>query len=508
MAETEKFSDMGSCHGLAPLEIETCNLDGWFTSFMPGQNLTTEQGGCSGEPTGWSCSLQSLIEPSCSVHEYSMNSVQQNLSHLTSQIQTISIEAQPISAGKTCRVNSFAASTPCTSEGSILTSLPGEKGEWDHSIALPKKDTGQNLQGHSTFTSFYSAGELVDAELHNLDSFGKAKQEQHSLGTNAGLLDSVISQQRSIEELNLGDFTTDLSSSFTMDDFSQWFSPLPQHHIHGAGATMTTDPSCSVGVTSVPSVPIGGDAVINIPVGQIANSSKSSTADAFTMVHDNGNDLFSGTGMDFRLRKAGEFSENIDSPLLHSDNKVVASGMSSSMTGKRKGLFSELGLEELLGGVSSSSYVAKSSVEDRIFTTKRRKIENSSSNFHLGQLEGLSCSGGDMNLAQHSHTWDKSNDTIFSKEFHQKSQVGLWIDDSYGVKAGNAVVTTAKKPIRKRAKPGESSRPRPKDRQLIQDGIKELRGVIPHSGKVLMTSPCFNQVYILGKFCAFCYLEN
>ncbi|KAB2017036.1 hypothetical protein ES319_D08G132600v1 [Gossypium barbadense] len=458
LAETEKlFYDMGSCHGLTPLEIETCNLDGWFTSFILGQNPTTEQGGCSVEPTGWSCSLQSLIEPSCSVHDYSMNSVQQNLSHLTSQIQTISIEAQPISAGKICRVNSLAANTPCTSEGSILTSLPGEKGEWDPSIVFPKKDTEQNLQGHSTFTSFYSTGELVDSELHNLDSFGKTKQEQHSFGTNAGLLDSVISQQRSIEEFNLGDFISDLSSSFTMDDFSHWFSPLPQHHIHGAGATTTTDPSCSVGVTSVPSVLIGGDAVINIPVGQIVNSSKSSIADAFTsnvekstMVHDNGNDLFSGTGMDFRLRKAGELSENIDMPLLHSANKVVASGMSSSMAGKRKGLFSELGLEEL-----------------------------------LGQLEGLSCSGGGMNLAQHSHTWDKSNDTIFSKEFHLKSQVGLWIDDSYGVKAGNAIVTTAKKPTRKRAKPGESSRPRPKDRQLIQDRIKELRGIIPHSGKQL-----------------------
>ncbi|TYJ22355.1 hypothetical protein E1A91_A08G119900v1 [Gossypium mustelinum] len=493
LAETEKlFYDMGNCHGLTPLEIETCNLDGWFTSFILGQNPTTELGGCSGKPTGWSCSLQSLIEPSCSVHDYSMNTVQQNLSHLTSQIQTISMEAQPISTGKIHRVNSLAANAPCTSEGSILTSLPSEKGEWDPSIAFPKKDTEQNFQGHSTFTSFYSTGELVDVELRNLDSFGRTKQEQHSFGTNAGLLDSVISQQRSIEDFNLGDFTTDLSSSFTMDDFSQWFSPFPQHHILGAGATTTTDPSCSVGFTSVPSVPIGGDAVINIPVGQIVNSSKSSIADAFTsnvekstMVHDSGNDLFSVTGMDFRLRKAGGFSENIDMPLLHSVNKVVASGMSSSMAGKRKGLFSELGLEELLRGVNNSSSVAKSSVEDEIFTTRRRKIENSSSNFHLGQLEGLSCSGGGMNLAQYSHTWDKSNDTIFGKEFHLKSQVGLWIDDSYGVKAGNAVVTTAKKPTRKRAKPGESSRPRPKDRQLIQDRIKELRGIIPHSGKQL-----------------------
>ncbi|MCI20212.1 transcription factor bHLH157-like, partial [Trifolium medium] len=44
------------------------------------------------------------------------------------------------------------------------------------------------------------------------------------------------------------------------------------------------------------------------------------------------------------------------------------------------------------------------------------------------------------------------------------------------------------KPTKKKAKPGESTRPRPKDRQQIQDCIKELRGIIPHGGKCSIDS--------------------
>ncbi|XP_058092586.1 transcription factor EMB1444-like [Magnolia sinica] len=36
---------------------------------------------------------------------------------------------------------------------------------------------------------------------------------------------------------------------------------------------------------------------------------------------------------------------------------------------------------------------------------------------------------------------------------------------------------------RKRARPGESCRPRPRDRQLIQDRVKELREIVPNGSK-------------------------
>ncbi|XVE58129.1 hypothetical protein DITRI_Ditri04bG0145300 [Diplodiscus trichospermus] len=519
--ETKKlFYDMGSGNGLNHLDIETCNLDGFFASLpscgkFVNENLTTEQGGCISEPKGWPCSLKNPTESSCfsrEIQDYCMNSVQQNLSHFRSQMQTNSGAAQIIS-GKFSPVDCWAADIPCTStwssEGSILTSfetsLPSERGMWDSPNKLSKKanslvpsgNAEQNLQFDSTLASFYSTRELVDAELPALDSFGRIAENQLSLGTNDGLLNSVISRQRITQELNSADFTTDLSSSFTLDDLSRWFSPSPQHNINRAGAKMTRDPSCSMEVAPVSSTLIGGDVVIDIPVRQAANSLQSSiTADTLvsnaqksTIFHDNGNDLFNDVGLDFGFGKTGEFLEDIIMPLLHGDNSAVTSRMSESiseldcrsMNGKRKGLFSELGLKELLDGVSNSSYVTECTVEDQFSTTKRTKTESSSSNFHQGQF----VSGGSMNLAQHSHNCDKSNNTMFNKEVHQKSQVGVWIDDSYSVNAGHAVVAISEKPTRKRAKPGESTRPRPKDRQLIQDRIKELRGIIPHSGKQL-----------------------
>lgn len=44
------------------------------------------------------------------------------------------------------------------------------------------------------------------------------------------------------------------------------------------------------------------------------------------------------------------------------------------------------------------------------------------------------------------------------------------------------------KPNKKRARPGESSRPRPRDRQLIQDRIKELRELVPNGSKCSIDS--------------------
>ncbi|KAK8963117.1 Transcription factor LHW [Platanthera guangdongensis] len=70
-----------------------------------------------------------------------------------------------------------------------------------------------------------------------------------------------------------------------------------------------------------------------------------------------------------------------------------------------------------------------------------------------------------------------------SKEGHT-----LWIDDSC-INADGSALNPPKqdeesaKVIRKRARPGESTRPKPKDRQQIQDRVKELREIVPNSAK-------------------------
>ncbi|KAG8071823.1 hypothetical protein GUJ93_ZPchr0006g41211 [Zizania palustris] len=64
----------------------------------------------------------------------------------------------------------------------------------------------------------------------------------------------------------------------------------------------------------------------------------------------------------------------------------------------------------------------------------------------------------------------------------------LSMDDSCSLNTAHSKVSQVKKPeelkaLKKRARPGESTRPRPKDRQQIQDRVKELREIVPNSAK-------------------------
>jgi hypothetical protein len=71
-----------------------------------------------------------------------------------------------------------------------------------------------------------------------------------------------------------------------------------------------------------------------------------------------------------------------------------------------------------------------------------------------------------------------------------KSQIRLWIESGHNMKCESGSASNSKghdtpnKANRKRSRPGESSKPRPKDRQLIQDRIKELRELVPNGAKV------------------------
>lgn len=68
------------------------------------------------------------------------------------------------------------------------------------------------------------------------------------------------------------------------------------------------------------------------------------------------------------------------------------------------------------------------------------------------------------------------------------SLANLSMDDCSSLNTANSKVDHATNPegvkvIKKRARPGESTRPRPKDRQQIQDRVKELREIVPNSAK-------------------------
>lgn len=89
---------------------------------------------------------------------------------------------------------------------------------------------------------------------------------------------------------------------------------------------------------------------------------------------------------------------------------------------------------------------------------------------------------------QSSSNIDKSAGCSQTQESY-KSQIRLWVENNHSVGSDSLSTGQCKrsdeigKSNRKRSRPGESARPRPKDRQMIQDRIKELREIVPNSAK-------------------------
>lgn len=126
---------------------------------------------------------------------------------------------------------------------------------------------------------------------------------------------------------------------------------------------------------------------------------------------------------------------------------------SPSLDMPKKGLFSELISTSLSNSTSCLTNVQEDSYSG-LNQSKRRKLETStSSSFFMTQAETLA-----------------------------PLNPPLWIDEDV---AGNWKNHQEEEGVKKkkRAKGGESTKPRPKDRQMIQDRIKELRGMIPNGAK-------------------------
>ncbi|GLU17561.1 hypothetical protein SLE2022_339220 [Rubroshorea leprosula] len=528
--QTKKlFNDMGSIDGLILADFgpfssnkENYDLDGFFPSLLSSGNssdgiLTSEQGGCAGELTGKPCSPR-------------MGSMQQYSSHHNDQLQTMCAEAlktqQQLHSQPFSSVNNSAADTPCTSSGggggSVLTSFEtlmlSDEDLWDSPFASPLTNSpvlwGSTRQtnDNSTLNSFHRTGGAVDLQKPIEDVSRNSTDSQNSSASvilTDGLLGSVTSLPKIPAEFMPAEYSSDISNFCAVDDFSQWFASSPGQDTNAAGTAIAGDLSCATEVSSLSSGLVR-DVLSDIPVKYLTNSVQSSITDSFlsdvrkksTVVDGNENDPFDSLKFDFGSGKSGECLEDIVMPMIDGNYSAVGMGMprciSRSDVGctadSHTGLFSKLGLEALLNTFSSSDSVATSTVEDQVPTTKRRKMESSYSTFNPVDFVGLSCTSRSINLMQHPHNLDRTNSTMLKKEVPAKSQVGLWIDDSYSINVVDNAVGASKKAeeppkvTKKRAKPGQSTRPRPKDRQMIQDRLRELRGIIPDSGKCSIDS--------------------
>ncbi|KAF7048309.1 hypothetical protein CFC21_057096 [Triticum aestivum] len=189
-------------------------------------------------------------------------------------------------------------------------------------------------------------------------------------------------------------------------------------------------------------------------------------------------------------REATEPSICLDSSSLFSslDNDFPCSG-----------IFSLTDTDQLLDAVISNVNPSskQSSDDNASCKTALTDIPNIS-HFGLEELKQCDSSGIPSTVIKNESTqivkqpyyFDKTEDGCLSQNNGaQKSQIRLWIENGQNMKCESASASNSKgldtqsKSNRKRSRPGESSKARPKDRQLIQDRIKELREMVPNGAK-------------------------
>ncbi|XP_051193353.1 transcription factor bHLH157 [Lolium perenne] len=194
-------------------------------------------------------------------------------------------------------------------------------------------------------------------------------------------------------------------------------------------------------------------------------------------------------------------------PLLHDwwDNSVLLAGNiphfgatttvsvteqlnSDPLSVEGRGLFSETVLEELLGATGPVN-------TDTTCGPVAASTDSLANCFSGCELPGYTLQDSysvskeqvpSLNFPSSSYT--SENMPNGASKTIPVSLANLSMDDCCSLNTASSKVGQVTNPegikvIKKRVRPGESTRPRPKDRQQIQDRVKELREIVPNSAK-------------------------
>ncbi|MCD7446541.1 hypothetical protein HAX54_009224 [Datura stramonium] len=231
-----------------------------------------------------------------------------------------------------------------------------------------------------------------------------------------------------------------------------------------------------------------------------------------------GDDLFDVLGADFKNRflngswnneQCSEPDSNTKDWIKNSSTSTISRDASSNINqgNSDSRMFSMTGFDRILDTMVSN-HSSKQNLDDNI--SSRTTITNLSSSSapnascsydrvgvsrqiqgeKFGSPKKLSKSGA-MSSCSFRSECSKENTGMYSQSSSiYGSTISSWVESAYDTKPSSSVSTGySKKPdemsktSRKRLKPGENPRPRPKDRQMIQDRVKELREIVPNGAK-------------------------
>uniref|UniRef100_A0A0D9XPA3 BHLH domain-containing protein n=1 Tax=Leersia perrieri TaxID=77586 RepID=A0A0D9XPA3_9ORYZ len=193
--------------------------------------------------------------------------------------------------------------------------------------------------------------------------------------------------------------------------------------------------------------------------------------------------------------KSQSSDRDVPESLIHVDSSLLTSSRDNDLY---SGIFSLTDTDQLLDAVISNVNLAGKQNSDDSASCKTSLTDIPSSCFpSLKDMKQCGSSGIPSGLIKHESAQfikqpctDSAEDGCLSQNngMH-KSQIRLWIESGQNMKCESTSASNSKgldtpsKANRKRSRPGESPRPRPKDRQLIQDRIKELREMVPNGAK-------------------------
>ncbi|KAJ8563432.1 hypothetical protein K7X08_031884 [Anisodus acutangulus] len=231
-----------------------------------------------------------------------------------------------------------------------------------------------------------------------------------------------------------------------------------------------------------------------------------------------GDDLFDVLGADFKNRllngswnneQCNEPDSNTKDWIKNSSTSTISRDASSTINHGNSDscMFSMTGFDRILDTMVSNRS-AKQSLDDNV--SSRTTITNLSSSSapnascsyglvgvsnqiqaeQFGSPKTLSKSGA-RSCGSFRSDCSKENSGMYSQSsLIYGSTISSWVESGYDTKPSSSASTGySKKPdemsktSRKRLKPRENPRPRPKDRQMIQDRVKELREIVPNGAK-------------------------
>ncbi|CAD5319646.1 unnamed protein product [Arabidopsis thaliana] len=140
--------------------------------------------------------------------------------------------------------------------------------------------------------------------------------------------------------------------------------------------------------------------------------------------------------------------------------------------------------------LSGTDHLLDAVVSGACSSTKQISDETSEScKTTLTKVSNSSVTTPSHSSPQGSQLFEKKHGQPLGPSSVYGSQISSWVEQAHSLKREgsprmvNKNETAKPANYRKRLKPGENPRPRPKDRQMIQDRVKELREIIPNGAK-------------------------